>query len=99
MREAVQPSEPLSPANAGEICLRLSENPTDYVSDEAMARRTALRRASCDMAFAAHPLDTRFKVAVARALPHEQKAQSIALLREAAAEGDAEAYYEIYESL
>jgi hypothetical protein len=55
VREAVQPSEPLSPANAGEICLRLSENPTDYISDEAMARRTALRRASCDMAFAAHP--------------------------------------------
>ena len=97
MREAVQPSEPLSPANAGEFCLRLSENPTDYVGDEAMARRTALRRASCDMAFAAHPQDTRFKVAVARALPFEQKAQSIALLREAAAEGDAEANYEIYE--
>jgi hypothetical protein len=49
------------------------------------------------MAFAAHPQDTRFKVAVARALPFEQKAQSIALLREAAAEGDAEANYEIYE--
>jgi hypothetical protein len=43
-REVVQPSEPLSPANAGEICLRLSENPTDYVSDEAMARRTASGR-------------------------------------------------------
>ena len=97
VREAVQPSEPLSPANAGEICLRQSANPTDYISDEAMARRTALRRASCDMAFAAHPQDTRFKVAVARALPHEQKAQSIALLREAAADGDAEANYEIYE--
>src|SRR6478672_3177508 len=65
VREAVQPSEPLSPANAGEICLRQSANPTDYISDEAMARRTALRRASCDMAFAAHPHDPRFKVAVA----------------------------------
>ena len=27
VREAVQPSEPLSPANAGEICLRLTEKP------------------------------------------------------------------------
>ena len=30
-------------------------------------------------------------------MPHEQKAEAIALLREAAAQGDAEAYYEIYE--
>ena len=49
------------------------------------------------MAFAAHPENPHFKVAVARAMPHEQKAEAIALLREAAAQGDAEAYYEIYE--
>ena len=49
------------------------------------------------MAFAAHPEETRFKLAVARAKPYEQKAEAIALLREAAAQGDAEAHYEIYE--
>jgi TPR repeat protein len=95
--DPVQSSEPPSPGNAGDICLRLSENPTEYISDEAMQRRTELRRASCDM-LAAHPENTQFKVAVARALPHARRPESLALLREAAAQGDAGAYYEIYES-
>jgi hypothetical protein len=96
--DAVQPSEPLSPANAGDTCLRLSPNPTEYMSDEALHRRRELRRVSCNMAFAAHPENTHFKVAVARAMPAAQRAESLVLLREAAAQGDAEAYYEIYES-
>jgi TPR repeat protein len=57
-----------------------------------------MRRASCDMAFAAQPGNTHLKVAVARAMPHAQRPASLDLLREAAAQGDAEAYYEIYES-
>ena len=43
------------------------------------------------------PRTRDFKVAVARDLPYEQKAEAIAMLREAAAQGNAEAYYEIYE--
>jgi TPR repeat protein len=39
-----------------------------------------------------------YKVAVARAMPVEQRAEQLAMLREAAARDDAEAYYEIYES-
>ena len=50
------------------------------------------------MAFAAEPDNLQFKVAVARAMPHAQRAEKLALLREAAAQGDAEANYEIYES-
>lgn len=95
---AAQPSPPLSQATAGETCLRLSENPSDYLSEEGWRRRTELRIASCKMAFAAEPENTHFKVAVARAMPYAQRAESLALLREAAAQDDAEAYYEIYES-
>ena len=88
----------LSPATAGDICLRLSENPSEYLTDAAMERRQELRSASCAMAFAAEPQNTHFKVAVARAMSLGQRAESLALLREAAAQNDAEAYYEIYES-
>jgi hypothetical protein len=79
-------------------CLRLSENPRDYISGEAMQRRTETRLASCKQAFAAKPDNTHLKVAVARAMPIEQRPESVALLREAAAQNDAEAWYEIYES-
>jgi TPR repeat protein len=96
---AAVPSEPpLTVASAGETCLRLSENPREYLSSEAMRRRQELRRASCDMAFAAEPDNLQFKVAVARAMPHAQRAESLDLLREAAAQGSAEANYELYES-
>src|SRR6185503_11741687 len=33
----------------------------------------------------------------ARNLPHEQKAEAVVMLREAAAQGSAEAYYQLYE--
>jgi TPR repeat protein len=81
-----------------ETCLRLSENPRDYISSEAMQRRTEPRLAFCKQAFASEPDNTHLKVAVARAMSMEQRAQSVALLREAAAQNDAEAWYEIYES-
>ncbi len=96
---AAVPSEsPLTVAAAGETCLRLSENPTGYLSSEARHRRQKLLRASCDMALAAEPDNLQFKVAVARALPYAQRAEKLAMLREAAARGSAEAYFEIYES-
>src|SRR5882757_4854472 len=95
--EAAQPEPTLASANAGEFCLRLSENPKDYMSSEALHRRWALRSESCNLAFTEHPENTHFKVAVARGMRHEKKAEAVALLREAAAQGDAEAHYEIYE--
>lgn len=95
--EAAQPEPTLTSANAGELCLRLSENPKDYLSHEALQRRWALRSDSCNLAFAEHPENIHFKVAVARAMPTEKKVEAMALLREAASQGDAEAYYEIYE--
>lgn len=94
----VETSPPLTAAEAGETCLRLSENSREYLSGEAASRRQELRRTSCDMAFAAEPDNLKFKVAVARAMPHAQRAESLALLREAAAQGDGEANYELYES-
>ncbi len=92
-----QVEPPLSPAAAGETCLRLSENPQEYLTDKAMQRRQELRQISCNMALAAEPENTRWQVAVARALPYEQKSRSLAMFREAAALGDAEAYYQLYE--
>ena len=50
---------------------------------------------SCDMAFAAEPDSLQFKVAVARALPHEQRAEKLAMLREAAARGRRRSHFEI----
>jgi TPR repeat protein len=98
-RSDVAESEPaLMPDNAGAVCLSLSENSVEYLSDEAMQRRRERRIASCDMAFAAAPYDLTLKVAVALAMPHEQRAQSLAVLREAAAQGSPAAYYWIYES-
>jgi hypothetical protein len=43
----VEASPPLTAAEAGETCLRLSENPREYLSSEGMRRRQELRRASC----------------------------------------------------
>jgi len=95
--KAAKPEPTLNSANAGELCVRLSENPKDYMSSEALQRRWALRSESCNRAFAEHPENTHFKVAVARAMSYAQRDDKVALLCEAAAQGDAEAYYEIYE--
>src|SRR6478609_2025622 len=41
IRSDVAESEPaLTPENAGAVCIRLSENPTGYLSSEAMQRRS-----------------------------------------------------------
>lgn len=88
----------LTAENARSLCLALSENPKEYLNGEEWERRNAKRTASCDMAFAAEPYDLTLKVKVALALPHEQRAEELAILREAAAQGSPEAYYWIYES-
>jgi TPR repeat protein len=95
----VAKSEPaLTPADAGAVCLLLSENPKEYLSSEEMQRRTERRRTACDMAFAAAPYDLTLKVKMALAKPYEQRAEKLAILREAASQGSPEAYYQIYES-
>src|SRR3954452_15896956 len=47
-----QVEAPLSPAAAGETCLKLSQNASEYLTDTAMQRRQELRQLSCDMALA-----------------------------------------------
>ena len=92
-----QPQPTLTPENAGELCQRLFEEPKEYIGEEAQRRRWALRDESSKMAFDADPANTQLKVAVARNLPHERKNEAVAMLREATAQGNAEAYYQLYE--
>ncbi len=94
--EPEQPQTALTQENAGQLCRSLEEDPKEYVGDTVLHRRWELRRQSCNMAFAAHPDDLYFKVQAGRWMPYEQKAEAIRLWREAAAQGSAEAYYEIY---
>ena len=96
-RKAPEPEAALTAENAAGICIQLSENPTEYLNGEEWERRNARRSASCGMAFAAAPYDLTLKVKVALAMPHARRADKIALLREAAAQGSPDAYYWIYE--
>lgn len=95
---AIKSSLPaLTQQNAGDLCRALEEDPKDYVDDAELHSRWELRRQSCNMAFAAHPDDLYFKVQVGRWMPYERKDEAVRLWREAAAQGSAEAYLEIYE--
>ena len=91
------PLPALTQQNAADLCRALEEDPRDYVDDAMLRRRWELRRQSCNMAFAAHPDDLYLKVQAARWMPYEQKDEAIRMWREAAAQGSAEAYYQIYE--
>jgi TPR repeat protein len=95
--EAAKPLPILTAENAVELCKQLFEEPTEYIDDAARRRRWDLRHDSCKMAFEANPGNADFKTAYARNLPHAQKAEAIAMYREAAAQGSAEAYHQIYE--
>jgi TPR repeat protein len=91
-----EPEVALTAETARDICLRLSENLAEYLpARESQRPREA---ASCNMAFAAGPYDLTLKVRVALAMPHEQRAESLKILREAAGQGTPEAWYWIYES-
>ena len=87
----------LTAENAVELCQQLFEEPKEYIDDTAKRRRWDLRRESCKMAFEANPANADLKAAYARNLPYEQKAEAVAMLREAAAQGSAEAYHQLYE--
>ena len=96
--EAAKPEPVLTAENAVELC-RQPVRRTEGIYRRTSAKRRAgtCGAASCKMAFEANPANTEFKVAVARDLPYEHKTEAIAMLREAAAQGNADAYYEIYE--
>ena len=95
--EADKPLPVLTAENAVELCQQLFEEPKEYIDDTAKRRRWDLRRESCKMAFEANPANADLKAAYARNLPYEQKAEAVAMLREAAAQGSAEAYHQLYE--
>ena len=95
--EAARPEPVLTSENAAELCQQLFEEPKEYIDGAAQRRRWDLRRESCKMAFEANPANADLKAAYARNLPHEQKAEAIAMLREAASQGSAEAYHQLYE--
>jgi hypothetical protein len=95
--EADKPLPVLTAENAVELCQQLFEEPKEYIDDTAKRRRWDLRRESCKMAFEANPANADIKAAYARNLPYEQKAEAVAMLREAAAQGSAEAYHQLYE--
>lgn len=95
--EAAKPEPVLTAENAAELCQQLFEEPKEYIDDAAKRRRWDLRRESCKVAFEANPANADFKAAYARNLPYEQKAEAIAMLREAASQGSAEAYHQLYE--
>lgn len=93
----VDPEPALTAENAAELCQKLFEDPKQYIGQEALRRRWDLRAASCRKAFDADPANNELKVAVARNLPYARKDEAVAMLRDAAAQGNAEAYYQLYE--
>jgi len=93
---AAQPEPVLTSQNAVELCQQLFEEPKEYIDDAARRRRWDLRHDACKMAFEANPSNADLKAAYARNLPYEKKTEAIAMLREAASQGSAEAYLQIY---
>jgi TPR repeat protein len=85
------------PESPADICLRLSENPAKSPSAQAVRERNDRQLANCKLALAAEPTNTHVKVALAHAMPDDQSEAAVALLREAAAQNDADAWYELYE--
>jgi hypothetical protein len=85
-------------ATPGEDCLRLAAKPPDFAAlGEQDYRRAADGWAlQCRQALLADA-DPRLKVALARALRHEQRPEQIALLRDAAAAGNAEAGFMLFD--
>ncbi len=83
-----------------EVCLRNATSPPDYsaLGREAYDRAAADWAAQCRQAIDSGDADPRLKVSLARALPHAQRAEEIALLRQAAAQDDGEAHFLLYDS-
>src|SRR5438132_9876488 len=56
-----EPEVALTGENARDVCLRLSDNPIEFLAGEESQRRRERRTASCDLAFAAAPYDLTLK--------------------------------------
>jgi TPR repeat protein len=95
--KVAQPEPVLTPQNAIELCQQLFEEPREYMDYDAKRRRWDLRHDACKMAFEANPANADLKAAYARNLPYEKKTEAVAMLREAASQGSAEAYFQLYE--
>jgi TPR repeat protein len=95
--KVAQPEPVLTPQNAIELCQQLFEEPREYLDGDAKRRRWDLRHDACKMAFEANPANADRKAAYARNLPYEKKTEAVAMLREAASQDSAEAYFQLYE--
>ena len=80
-------------------CLQLGAGPWDIGNETAFRKRLQAWLDACKQATAENTGDPQLKVALARALSADSKrAEAVALLRAAAAQNDAEANYELYET-
>lgn len=91
-----------SPAHAQSAavaeCIRFSGAEFDISNQEAFRKALKAWQDNCQQALAAEPSNPRVQVAAARSLtPDGRWEEAMPLLRAAAAAGDAEANYEIYE--
>lgn len=77
-------------------CLRLAATPLDYSDVEASTKGRKIWLETCQKAYAADGNDPRVKVALARAL--QNRAESVPLLRAAAAQNDIEAMSALFDS-
>src|SRR6476620_7852477 len=86
-------------ANAARDCLQLGAGPWDIGNEAAFRKRLQAWLDACKQATAENAGDPQLKVGLARALSADGKrTEAVALLRAAAAQGDAEANYELYET-
>jgi TPR repeat protein len=80
-------------------CLHHASVPSDISNEAAFRKRLQAWLESCKQAGAEDTTDPRLKIAWARALSADGKRpEAVALLRAAAAQNDAEANYELYET-
>jgi TPR repeat protein len=81
-------------------CLRVAAKPPEFLDMEAKAfwRAEDAWADSCRQALADGDEDPRIKLALARAMRPEQRPEAVALLRQAAAQGNGEAAFRIFDS-
>jgi TPR repeat protein len=93
---AIAPSLAHAQASGGVAveCLRLAATPLDYSDVEASTKGRKIWAETCRQAYAADGNDPRIKVALARAL--QNRAESVPLLRAAAAQNDIEAMLALF---
>jgi len=93
------PARPAAAATAAETCLRIAAAPPKYaeMAPDAYQRAAEAWAAHCRQAMAGDD-DPRLKVALAHALRADQRREQVALLRAAAAQGDVDASFLLWDS-